>query len=99
MLINPMYTKKVSDLVDALIAANIPHETEIMRDAGGYIVYFPDKKNRKGDVILHNFSYGHEYGGFEGYEGMSYVDGDVCIFDTVEQVVEYAKKQNFIRVE
>lgn len=95
--INPMYTEKVIDLLNALTKANIPHETEIMKDSRGFIIYFPDKKNRIGDVILHDYSYGHEWGGFEGYQKMSKVNGDVCVFATPEEVVEYAKEQNYER--
>ena len=92
---NQMFNERVEELIDALIASNIPHETEFMLKANGYIVYFPDKKSRRGDVILHNYSYGHEWGGFEGYQDMSTNPGDVCVFESVEEVVEHAKKQNF----
>lgn len=95
--INSMYTEKVIDLLNALTKANIPHETEIRKDVEGFIIYFPDKKNRVGDVILHNYSYCHEHGAFEGYGSMSTVEGDVCVFMTPEEVVEHAKKQNFKR--
>ena len=96
---NPLFNDRVNELIDALIVADIPHETQFMCNADGYIVYFPNIANRRGDVILHNYGYGHEWGGFEGYQDMSTVPGDVCVFDTVEEVVEHAKKQNFKRKE
>lgn len=95
--INPMYTEKVIELLNVLTKANILHETEIRKDCRGFIIYFPDKENRTGDVILHDYSYGHELGCFEGYGKMSKVNGDVYVFTTPEEVVKYAKEQNYER--
>lgn len=91
MTINPSFIVATSTLIQRLTKENIPFEVKAY--CGGFIVGFPSLgKDRTGDVILHNHSYGHELSLFEGYGNMSIFDDDVYVFDTVEDVVNQAKK-------
>lgn len=92
---NDLYVREVGKLCNALTDANIAYEVYHAVSNHGYIVFFPNKENRKGDVILHDFSYGHEGGLFEGYAAMSKVEGDVYVFNNIEEIVELAKKNGF----
>lgn len=89
----------VGELVSKLMTENISFDLLFCEDKDGFQVVFPNWKNRKGDVILHNYSYEHEVCLFEGYGAMSTVDGDVCVFNDIDEVVEMAKKQNFYKEE
>lgn len=92
---NDLYVREVGKLCNALTEANITYEVYHAVSNHGYIVFFPNKENRKGDVILHDYSYGHECGLFEGYASMSKVEDDVYVFDNIEEIVELAKKNGF----
>lgn len=92
---NDLYVREVGKLCNALTDANIAYEVYHAVNNHGFIILFPNKENRKGDVILHDYSYGHEGGLFEGYAAMSKVEGDVYVFDTIEEIVELAKKNGF----
>lgn len=91
MAINPDFIVATSTLIQELTKENIPFEVQAY--CGGFLVGFPSLgADRTGDVILHCYSYGHEYCLFEGYGKMSTFDNDVCVFDMVEDVVNQAKK-------
>lgn len=90
MTIKPDYIVAISTLIQELAKENIPFEVRAY--SGGFIVGFPSLgTDRTGDVILHDYSYGHELCLFEGYGKMS-TTNDVCVFDMVEDVVNQAKK-------
>lgn len=94
---NDLYVRETGKLCDALTKANIAYECYYDAFSHGYIIFFPNKENRKGDVILHDYSYCHELGLFEGYGAMSKNEDDVCVFDTIEEIVEYAKGNGFTK--
>jgi hypothetical protein len=89
------YLKRVGELIEKLEAENISFEVYNHTSGNGFIIVFPSEAARRGDVILHDYSYGHEDGFFEGYEAMSKVEGDVCIFDNDDELVEWAKQAGF----
>lgn len=95
--INPFYAQRIGRLCEALTENHISFELAAINCLNGFIVVFPNTEHRTGDVILHDGSYGNRGGCFEGYENMSTVEGDVCVFETVEEVVEQAKKQGYIK--
>jgi hypothetical protein len=82
-------------LTSSLDLFNISYEVYYVADQNGFMVVFPNLKDRKGDVVLHDFSYGHEGNLFEGYGEMSTVDGDVCVFESLGEIVELAKQKGF----
>lgn len=84
-------------LTSSLNIFNISHEVYYVPDRNGFMVVFPNLENRKGDVILHDSSYGHEGNLFEGYGEMSTVEDDVCVFDNIEEIVELAKKNGYVK--
>lgn len=88
--VNPMYLEQTAKLITALEKEKIPFETVFVLH--GFMVVFPSLENRDGDVILHDGSYGNYSGFFEGYMGMSTEEDDVCVFDSIEEIVELAKK-------
>lgn len=88
--VNSMYLSETAKLVSALEAEKISFEICYM--AQGFMVVFPSLMERDGDVALHYGTYGNAHGLFEGYMGMSYNEDDVCVFDSIEDVVEMAKK-------
>lgn len=95
--INPFYAQRIGKLCEALEENHVSFELCALDGLNGFIVVFPDDKHRTGDVILHDGSYGHYSGGFEGYEKMSTEPDDVCVFETVEEVIEQAKKQGYVK--
>lgn len=95
--INPFYAQRIGKLCEALTENHISFELGAVSGLNGFIVLFPNAKHRTGDIILHDCSYGRYFGGFEGYGNMSTVEGDVCVFETIEEVVEQAKKQGYVK--
>lgn len=96
---NPLYVKQIGVLCKMLEENHISFEVGFDSFAKGFIVIFPSSKERTGDVILHDHSYGNCYGGFEGYGKMSTVEGDVCVFDTIGEVVLQAIKAGYQKAE
>lgn len=93
-----LYVRGIGKLCDALTKANIAYEVYHDLSHHGYIVFFPGKENRKGEVILYDYSSGHlEYGLFVGYAAMSKNDDDVYVFGTIEELVDYAKENGFVK--
>ena len=89
------YIKRVGELIEKLEAENISFEVYGFPFSNGFIIMFPSEAARRGDVILHDYSHGHEEGLFEGYEAMSKVEGGVCVFDNDDELVEWAKQAGF----
>ena len=94
---NDLYVRETGKLCEALTKANIAYEVYHAVSNHGFIIFFPSKANRKGDVILHDYSYCHGLGLFEGYAAMSKNDDDIYVFDTIEEIVEYAKENGFTK--
>ena len=91
---NVFYHQRTDALCAALAHENIPFEREPL--FGGCIVYFPNKAECRADVILHNGSYGREMGCFEAMGEICSPEiqeiDDVEVIDTIEEVVERARK-------
>lgn len=97
--LNPLFIERIGTLCEALTENNISYEAAFVKGTNGFMIVFPNFSERTGDIILHDFSYGHQYGGFEGYQNMSFNVDDVCVFDTVAEVVSYAIKQGYKKTE
>lgn len=95
--INPAYAQRIGKLCEALEENHISFELCAIDGTNGFMVVFPNTEHRTGDVILHDGSYGHYSGGFEGYQNMSTNPDDVCVFETIVEVVEQAKKQGYAK--
>lgn len=90
--IEAKYLLATANLIQALQRESIPFEVAYVYH--GFIVGFPSLgEDRTGDVILHDGSYGNSFCAFEGYGDMSTFEGDVCVFDEIEDVIEQAKKK------
>ena len=66
-------------------------EHELARLYDGYIIYYPNKHDRVGDVIEHHGSYGNEYDLLEAY-GFQECNDDVLGCLTIEKALELFKK-------
>lgn len=60
MTTNRLYVTESANLIRLLVAAGIPHEVRTIYD--GVQVLYPNLFRSVGDVVCHNFSYGHERG-------------------------------------
>ena len=60
MTTNRLYVTESANLVRLLVVAGVPHEVRILYD--GVQVLYPNLFRSVGDVVCHNFSYGHERG-------------------------------------
>lgn len=93
--IRPEYVEKVNKLTKKLTAAGIHYEVAADCFSHGFIILFPSIAEREGDVILHDYSYGHELGLFEGAGAMSKDPEDVYVFESIKEVVDWAKQAGF----
>ena len=90
------YFKAACSLAKKLDEANVPYEVQALYE--GFMFVFPNQKHRKGDVILHNGSYGHYDLMWEAYEEMvrDNID-DVDIIDedeVVKRAIEITEEEN-----
>ena len=60
MITNRLYVFESANLVRLLVAAGIPHEVRLLW--GGVQIIYPSLDNYRGDVVCHDWSYGHEKG-------------------------------------
>ena len=89
---NQAYLEASLELATALSQERIPFEISCL--FGGCILYFPNRKNRVADVILHDGSYGNAACLFEGYGAIVPPDcyDDIYVFESIEEVVKNAKQ-------
>lgn len=75
MITNRLYLTESANLVRLLVAAGVPHEVRTIYD--GVQVLYPNLFRSVGDVVCHNFSYGHGKGLLEAMGvGVSEEAGD-----------------------
>ena len=89
-----IYESEINKLHNMLVQASIPFEQRKVYN--GYQIIYPDHEHCKGDVICHEYSYGHKKGLLEamGFDINRKKDGDDVIGClTVEEAFEYFKKQ------
>ena len=60
MITNRLYVTESANLIRLLVAAGIPHEVRTIYD--GVQILYPNLFDSVGDVVCHNFSYGHGRG-------------------------------------
>ena len=81
--------KAILELDKLLTAEGIPHE--LIRILDGWQICYPSKRQKKGDVVQHCYSYGAGRGHLEAM-GFDIRRNDVVGFLTVEDAAEYFRK-------
>ena len=94
--INAKYLVAAGSLAKKLDEANVPYEVQAVYT--GFMFVFPNQAARKGDVILHNGSYGNSGLMWEAYQGMTNGEiGDIEVIEEAEVVrraIELTKEEN-----
>lgn len=94
--INVKYLEAAGSLAKKLNEANVPYEVQAIYT--GFMFVFPNQRNRKGDVILHNGSYGNSGLMWEAYQGMATDEfDDVEVIDkdeVVKRAIDLTKEKN-----
>lgn len=93
--INAKYLEAAGFLAKKLNEANVPYEVQALYE--GFMFVFPNQKSRRGDVILHNGSYGHYDLMWEAYQDMATDNiDDVDVIEEAEVVkraIEITKEE------
>lgn len=94
--INAKYLEVAGSLAKKLDEANVPYEVQVLYE--GFMFVFPNQKSRRGDVILHNGSYGRYNLMWKAYEDMATDNiSDVDVIEEAEVVkraIEITRKEN-----